>query len=1094
MHFKYPVVSFVDLSVAEKRLKQLNFQLTLISTLMNFFAPSKVLVLLTALIWCMEVRGQENCFNGIDDNGNGLIDLNDPQCTCNGPGPLTPVSLLPNPSFEQYTQCPTNSSQAGYIFSWQRALQQGTVDYLNTCGYTSQTAIPQTFVPTMNGNGCIGIFTTIEYKEFIGSTCLPTPLSSGTAYTLKFDAAFTRRRSLGQSGCPAGAPVGPMELTLYGAPSCYSMPLTYPPLGVFEIPPPFVPIGNVTVYPVANQTWEELVMTFVPTFDVAQVIFGPAPNLSFDYNNDDVCSPYFLIDNLRLNTTTAFNEVFIGESGDICMGTANLTAYGGPAGGSWQWYKNGIALVGQTSSSLALASFGAGDYTVRKMIGSTCYSATKEVTLSLGLLSIYANVSDDNTSACQGELTLLEAMGADTYTWSPADYLNTTSGSAVEMDPQVTTTYVVTGHHGICTDTDTITVNVIPVPELTVVGDTLICEGETVEFLVSGGLSNDPLTPYYWTWGTPDVLGGDTVSLSPDITTTYYVTQNVPLTSCYTWKSFTITVPSITGTATDTSICAGESVVLDFSGTNAGNFMWSPATGLNTTTASSVIASPAVPTDYFVEAVKNGCPVRDTIRVNVIPPFQVTANNAAICPGQSAVLTASGAAQYTWSPAAGLSAVSGSSVTASPAITTVYTIIGSTGSCSDTVQATVTLTDGLNIETAGAEICPGETIVLNASGAANYSWTPATGLSSTTGSSVQANPAVTTTYTITGTTNGCSGTATATVIVKPAVQLQVTNAAICPGYTATLTASGADDYSWSPNTTLNSAVGPVVVAQPAATTVYTVTGTQNGCSETIQATVTVTPGLELTVNDFQICAGGQAVLIASGADSYTWSPAVNFTLPDGSKVTSSPTVTTLYTVTGTNADSTCSGSAQAVVELINDVPMSIQASPNPALADHPLVTFTGEPGSEELIWIFGDGASAEASEVQHLYPADSEAVYPVMLIVHTTGGCIDTAYLQLIVENGSAYYVPNSFTPNGDAHNNIFKPFFSTGFDPTGFNMIIYNRWGEAVFESREADKGWDGTYQGLEAPSGTYTWTITAKNGKDAGITALSGSVTLLR
>jgi trimeric autotransporter adhesin len=1061
---------------------------------MYLFTLSKALVLLPVLIWCMEVRAQENCFNGIDDNGNGLIDLNDPQCTCNGPGPLTPVSLLPNPSFEQYTQCPTSSSQAGHLVSWQRALQQGTVDYLNTCGYTSQTAIPQTFVPTMDGNGCIGIFTTIDYKEFIGSTCLPTPLASGTAYTLKFDAAFTKRRSIGQNGCPAGAPVGPMELTLYGAPSCYTMPLTYPPLGVLEIPPPFVPIGNVTVYPVANQTWEELVMTFVPTFNVAQVILGPAPNLSFDYNNDNVCSPYFLIDNLRLNTTSAFNEVFMEESGDICMGTANLTAYGGPAGGSWQWYKNGIALIGQTSSSLSLAVFGAGEYTVRKMIGNTCYSATKEVNLSLDLLSIHANVLDDNISACQGEPTLLTAMGADTYTWSPATYLNTTSGDTVEMNPQTTTTYVVTGHHGICSDTDTITVNVIPIPELTLIGaDTIICAGETSQFLVSGGIPNEP---YYWTsWGGNSALYGNLADLSPIVTTTYVVAQNIPLTSCSISKVFTITVTSITGTVSDTSICEGGSVVLDLTGAGGSNYSWSPATGLNTTSGPQVIASPLVSTDYFVDAVKNGCPVRDTIRVTVISSsFLVSATNGIICPGESILLTATGASSYSWSPVTGLNSISGSNVIATPAVSTIYTVVGTTGSCSDSAQINITVTNGLTINADGAEICPGETAVLNASGAANYSWTPATGLSSTTGNSVQANPAVTTTYTITGTTNGCTGTTTATVIVKPAFQVQVNNATICPGYSATLNVSGADTYSWSPITGLSSSNGETVIAQPSTTTVYTVTGTQNGCSASAQATVTVTPGLELTVNDFEICSGGQAVLIADGAESYNWNPAVNFLLPDGSKVTTSPTATTVYTVTGTNSDSTCSGTAQAVVELVTQVPMSIQASPNPVLADHPMVTFIGEPSNEELIWIFGDGNSAEAHTVQHLYPADSEAVYQVMLIVHTAGGCIDTTYLQLVVENGMAYYVPNSFTPNGDAHNSVFKPFFSSGFDPNEFNMVIYNRWGEIVFESKEIDGGWDGSYRGLEAPDGTYTWTITVKNLRDSGMTAVTGSVTLLR
>lgn len=1057
---------------------------------MKLFTLSKVLALLPALILCIAVSGQENCFNGIDDNGNGLIDLNDPLCACNGPGPLTPSSLLPNPSFEQYLQCPTGSSQMN-LFDWQRAIPQGSVDYLNTCGYTSQTALPQNFIPTMNGNGCVGMFAIIDYKEFIG-TCLPTPLVSGTPYTIKFDVVYNRRRGLGQAPCPLGTPVGPMNFTLYGAPTCYSLPLAFSPIGVFEVPPPFVPIGTVTVQPVPNQDWEELVMTFVPTFNVAQIILGPAPNLSFDYNGDNICAPYFLVDNLRLNTATAFNEVFINQSGDFCMGTGILNAYGGPAGGSWQWYKNGIALVGQTASSIALASFGTGNYTVRKIVGTACYSATREVTMTLDLLSIDAIVYDDSTAACQGELTYLHAMGADTYTWQPATYLNATVGDTVVMDPQVTTTYVVTGQHGICTDKDTITVTVIPIPEIAFVGDTLICAGESPQFSVSGGLIGED---FFWTqWGNNTVYYGDTVNLAPSVTTTYVVGQNIPFTSCYAHSVFTITVASITGAASDTSICQGESVSLDLAGSGGSNYSWSPATGLNTTSGPQVIASPAITTTYFIDAIKDNCPVQDTVQVTIIPPIQINVNAATICPGQPAVLTATGASQYNWSPATGLSATTGTSVIATPTVTTVYTIIGHIGMCSDTVQTTVTLTNGLNIQSTGAVLCFGETAILNATGALDYTWSPATGLSFTTGSMVWANPTVTTNYTITGTTNGCSGDTTITVIVQPAIQLAVNDATVCPGYSAALTASGASAYSWSPAATLDTATGPVVIAQPNTTTVYTVTGIQDGCSTTAQATVTVTAGLQLTVNDFQICTGGLAVLIANGADSYTWSPNVDFFLPDGSKVTSSPAVTTIYTVTGTNAAGNCSGTAQATVELITDVPMSIQASPNPALIDNPLVTFIGEPHNEELIWVFGDGTSVEAPNVQHLYPADSEAVYQVMLIVHTAGGCIDTTYLQLIVENGLSFYIPNSFTPNGDGHNNIFRPFFSSGFEPNKFNLSIYDRWGELVFESSELDAGWDGTYKGLEAPSGTYTWTITAKHLKDDGITTATGSVTLLR
>jgi hypothetical protein len=122
-----------------------------------------------------------------------------------------------------------------------------------------------------------------------------------------------------------------------------------------------------------------------------------------------------------------------------------------------------------------------------------------------------------------------------------------------------------------------------------------------------------------------------------------------------------------------------------------------------------------------------------------------------------------------------------------------------------------------------------------------YSWTPATGLSATSGSSVSANPLVTTIYTVTGTTsNGCIGTATCIVtVVSPTIT--VNSATIFVGGTATLTASGGANYHWSPPTNLNTTTGSTVIASPPVTTVYTVTGIGGGreCPASATATVTV---------------------------------------------------------------------------------------------------------------------------------------------------------------------------------------------------------------------------------------------------------------
>jgi gliding motility-associated-like protein len=92
--------------------------------------------------------------------------------------------------------------------------------------------------------------------------------------------------------------------------------------------------------------------------------------------------------------------------------------------------------------------------------------------------------------------------------------------------------------------------------------------------------------------------------------------------------------------------------------------------------------------------------------------------------------------------------------------------------------------------------------------------------------------------------------------------------------------------------------------------------------------------------------------------------------------------------------------------------------------------------------------------------------------------------------------VPNTFTPDGDGYNQVFKPIFSSGYDPFNFEMTIFNRWGEIVFETSDVNIGWDGSYgvEGLDVQDGTYIYLITYKNPINDKRTTISGHVNLIR
>ncbi len=135
-----------------------------------------------------------------------------------------------------------------------------------------------------------------------------------------------------------------------------------------------------------------------------------------------------------------------------------------------------------------------------------------------------------------------------------------------------------------------------------------------------------------------------------------------------------------------------------------------------------------------------------------------------ICQGDSVVLTASGGTSYQWSANANNAITD--SVNLKPAFTTTYTVTASTGGCTATATEVVTVTNNPTVSVPNASICLGGSAFLTASGANLYSWSPASGLNATTGSTVTANPSATTTYTVTGTTGACSGTTTVIVTVS----------------------------------------------------------------------------------------------------------------------------------------------------------------------------------------------------------------------------------------------------------------------------------------------------------------------------------------
>jgi gliding motility-associated-like protein len=130
-------------------------------------------------------------------------------------------------------------------------------------------------------------------------------------------------------------------------------------------------------------------------------------------------------------------------------------------------------------------------------------------------------------------------------------------------------------------------------------------------------------------------------------------------------------------------------------------------------------------------------------------------------------------------------------------------------------------------------------------------------------------------------------------------------------------------------------------------------------------------------------------------------------------------------------------------------------------------------GATDYLWDLGDDSTATTVDAYHQYSLDQPNEYDVTLYAYNEYGCEDTAMLQIQVRDVLLFYVPNTFTPDGDEFNNVFVPVIGSGVSTENYHFIIFNRWGEIVFESYDPAFGWDGTYNGRLAQDGTYIWKL---------------------
>lgn len=674
---------------------------------------------------------------------------------------------------------------------------------------------------------------------------------------------------------------------------------------------------------------------------------------------------------------------------------------------------------------------------------------------------------DVTTCSNQGVAIGASANPSHIYNWTPATGLSSaTAANPIVTIPNttgapITQTYTVTtslaSAPGLCPTTDQIVVTIQP--EYNVTNSLNSCSGQYVfngQVITQSGIYNDTLNTIH---GCDSIVSLNlTIGVNPSVN----AGQNMTL-------------------------CSSEIGTIGIASQAGLNYSWSPANGLSATNISnpSVQLSnlntgwPIVQT-YTLTVTDNtspmGCSATDQVDITVLPAYQ-SAILDTLCNGGPFVFNGN---SYTQT---GMYIDSSQTTSGCDSITT--------------IQIAISQTPVFNIN--DTLICFGDQIdILPQSNFNNvtYAWLPPNTAVPILSPSLLVSPAQTTSYQVTAVDPflcNYSDNFTITVAPLPVMTLTANQTTLCAYDTLHLAATGASTLQWSGPLAISNSNPSQTIILPLSGS-YQVVGTTNiGCQDSTSVSITVHPLPQLQITPNQgICPGFGAQISVSGATNYTWTdPSLS-----GSTLQLTPSQTTTYTVVGANVFN-CLDTANSTITVYPQPSANFEASPLILTNDNPTVSFTSfAQNAATSTWDFGDGSTSDnnQNEFDHTYPFVEDQTYTVTLNVESVEGCTDQSQVQIQIKGGIIYYIPNTFTPDGDALNNVFTPVFTSGFDPQNFHMTIFNRWGEPIFESYDPKGGWDGKIDIYAAPEGTYNYSIDFKALNTDEIMHVTGHLLLMR
>lgn len=664
-----------------------------------------------------------------------------------------------------------------------------------------------------------------------------------------------------------------------------------------------------------------------------------------------------------------------------------------------------------------------------------------------------------------------------------------------------------------------------------------ICVGNSAQVTIATPGYTNPQFNWLVTNGVSNTSGGTNVTVTPTVTTTYQVEVTQPamgnnpqLVDTATFTIFVETPPT-PNAGVDQSVCFGSPIFLNGTESYAPNSttwqsivppgMTPPATAtfapnFSSLTPTVTVNQPGVYKFILRESNTVCGMVRDTVVVTVSDVTLSATPTSPSCGGYSdgqISITSSGATEFSFDGGANWQA---SSVQGGFTAGTYSVCAKNALGCQKCINTTIIDPVPVTITVCNDTlICENGTASLWAQAAGGSTFDYLWSHTASTAATQDVSPSVNTTYTVVAQNEaGCQSPQEDIVVtIRPPLSAAITpDQSVCPGYPGSITVTGSGGigtpytYTWSTGDN-SSGASSSITQSPNITTTYTVT-VEDACESTpyVTSTQIITypvPVPLISVDEPVKCE--PALFVLTDETDTAMSAANYWRISDGQEFLNASQVTPEALYDGqynvqlivTSPD----GCIDSVtwVNYLNVRPKPVadfRWSPDPVLMFNTEVLLTNYSfGAHSYYWTIQSGSpSASVSEdVVTVFPDGVTGYYEVTLISTSDLGCEDTVTKIIPVMPEVLIYAPNAFTPDGDEFNQSWRVFME-GIDIYDFELMIFNRWGEVVWESHDLEMEWDGTYQGKILPTGTYNWIIRTKDKLNDRKYTYQGSVSILR